>query len=109
MKEVREYAKESDLPPPSPQTIKLARRILKQVVRDVPLYYSVSPGERGKIAIQAADNQKNAVMILCDASGGASCYVSIAGENRHMHYDSARDFPDSSVLEALRALEPSDE
>ena len=39
------------------------------------------------------------VMILCDASGGASCYVSIAGENR-------RDFPDSSVLEALR-LEPS--
>ena len=104
--ELEEYAAESELPPPAPSAVESARRILEKVTREVPLYYSVSPGEDGDVAIQVADNHKNGVMILCNAEGGASCYVSMAGEgqNRRAHYDSARDLPDSFVLEALRKL-----
>ena len=109
--ELEEYAAESELPPPAPLAKESARRILEKVTREVPLYYSVSPGESGKVAIQVADKRKNGVMILCNASGGASCYVSMADErqNRRAHYDSAGALPDSFVLEALRELEPDNE
>ena len=108
--ELEEYAAESELPPPAPSAVESARRILEKVTREAPLYYSVSPGEDGDVAIQVADNHKNGVMILCNAEGGASCYVSMADEsqNRHAHYDSAGALPDSFVLEALRELERDD-
>ena len=109
LEELDEYAAESGLPPPSPTAVKFARRILESVVRAVPLYYSVSPVEGGKVAIQAGDKRKNAVLLLCDADGGASYHVSVDGENRHEHYDSARRLPDPFVLEALRKLERGDE
>ena len=107
--ELDEYAAESGLPPPSPNAVRFARRILEKVVRAVPLYYSVSPGEGGKVAIQAGDGRENAVSLLCDAAGGASCYVSVDGENRRAHYDSAGRLPDSFVLDALRQLGRDDE
>ena len=105
LEDLNEYAAESGLPPPSPNAIQSARRILEKVVRAAPLYYSVSPGEDGEVAIQTGSGQENAVMILCDAKGGAACYVSVDGENRRAHYDSARNLPDSFVLEAMQKME----
>ena len=104
--ELEEYAAESELSPPAPLAKESARKFLRKVVRESPRCYAVSPWDGGKVVVHTRDAKGSGIGVYFSAEGGASCYVTVAGEgrNRRAHYDSARDLPDSFVLEALRKL-----
>lgn len=103
-----EYVKELSAPPLPQEIPDLAWDLIEKIIRKVPRYYSISPGENGEISIQTADKHKNGVMLLCGPNKEVSCYVSIDGNRRRAHYDSGSDLPDAFILEALSELDSSD-
>lgn len=103
-----EYIRELGAPPLPQEILDLARNLIEKIIREMPRYYSISPGENGEISIQTADKHKNGIMLLCGPNKEVSCYVSIDGKRRRAHYDSGSDLPDAFILEALSELDSSD-
>ncbi len=102
---VEEEALEEGYPEPSASAKTHARRILRGLAGGslpCPAAYPTEDGEIG-IMFQRRDVPA-AVLVLCDASGGAMCLSSIAGENRRARYDRASAVPDAFVRAELSRM-----
>jgi len=67
-----------------------------------PVIYPTADGE---VAILFQQKKtKSGVLILCDGSGGGSCFSTIGGKNQRARYDDAADLPDEFIRDQLLKL-----
>jgi hypothetical protein len=105
LRDVDDESREQGFEPCSAVAKGTATTVLTGLSRRFPRReWEVYPTQEREVAIEVRGPAARGLLILCDAQGGATCFVTIDGKNRRARYDDASRLPDSFVIDAMREL-----
>lgn len=103
--EIDEEAAEEGFPPISETAKRNARHIVTELAKGPYPSPALYPTRDGEVAILFQERKARAsVLILCDDSGGCSCFSTIEGKNKRARYDDATELPDEFIRGQLLRL-----
>lgn len=102
---IDDEAAEEGYPPPSEVAKRNAGRVLAWLAKAHSRDLDVYPTEDAEVAVDVAGAKGCGVLVLFGSAGGATCFVTMNGDNRRARYKDGGRLPDAFLKEAMAELE----
>ena len=101
-----EEAQEPGETMPPDEVIQESKRIVTNLLSELPTDSDIYTETDGKIAIEIFGKLGHAFLLVCEPGGSALCVVTVDCISRRARYDDSTRLPDEFVREGLRDVRP---